>query len=56
MSARQTHAAIEFAKCMRAHRVPNFPDPMSSPNPTSSPSDSVLILQGLTFPHISGDR
>jgi len=35
LSAQQRHAAIQFARCMRAHGVPGFPDPTFNP-PSSS--------------------
>lgn len=31
--------ALEFARCMRAHGVSNYPDPGSGPGPQSSPVD-----------------
>jgi hypothetical protein len=43
-------AALAFAKCMRTHGVPNFPDPLVSP-PSSPPPGAVAIidLHGMAF-------
>jgi hypothetical protein len=38
MSAAEKKAALEFAQCMRAHGVPNFPDPGSGGPLSSRPS------------------
>ncbi len=38
-------AALAFAKCMRAHGLPHFPDPLSS-SPGSGP---LIALQGMIF-------
>jgi hypothetical protein len=46
MSESQRLAAIAFSKCMRKHRLPNFPDPTLS-SPGSSPT---LFLGVLDFP------
>ena len=46
MSESQKLAAIAFAKCMRKHGLPNFPDPTLS-SPGNSPT---LVLRGLEFP------
>jgi hypothetical protein len=35
-SAAQQRRALAFARCMRAHGVPNFPDPTSSGRPVRS--------------------
>ena len=43
-------AALAFAKCMRTHGVPSFPDPIVSA-PTSPPAGQVAILDlhGMAF-------
>jgi hypothetical protein len=43
-------AALAFAKCMRSHGVPNFPDPLTSA-PSSPPAGAVAIisLRGMAF-------
>jgi hypothetical protein len=43
-------AALAFAKCMRAHGVPNFPDPLMTA-PSSPPPGAVAILElrGMAF-------
>jgi hypothetical protein len=43
-------AALTFAKCMRAHGVPGFPDPLTSA-PSSPPAGAVAILdlRGMAF-------
>lgn len=43
-------AALAFAKCMRSHGLPDFPDPLTSV-PTSPPAGSVAIisLHGMAF-------
>ena len=43
-------AALAFAKCMRTHGVPNFPDPLVSA-PSSLPAGpvAVLDLHGMAF-------
>ena len=46
ISERQKLAALAFAKCMRAHGQPNFPDPTSGP-PTGA--TLVLALRGMVF-------
>lgn len=45
MSESQRLAAIRFAKCMRTHGQPNFPDPTLTA-PTGPP---VLALRGMVF-------
>jgi hypothetical protein len=39
-------AALAFAKCMRAHGLPHFPDPLSSFPGGSGP---IIALQGMMF-------
>jgi hypothetical protein len=39
-------AALAFARCMRAHGVPDFPDPALTP-PRNAPS--VFVLHGMVF-------
>jgi hypothetical protein len=43
---RDRAAALAFAKCMRTHGVPEFPDPDLS-SPTNAPR--VLVLRGMVF-------
>ncbi len=45
-SASEKLAALTFAKCMRAHGQPNFPDP-SLTAPVGAPR--VLVLRGMVF-------
>jgi hypothetical protein len=49
-SAHDTAAALAFAKCMRAHGVPDFPDPLTTA-PSSPPAGAVAILdlRGMAF-------
>jgi len=42
----QYRAGLRFAACMRAHGVPNFPDPLSG---SRSPTGLALSLDGVTF-------
>jgi hypothetical protein len=42
MSASQQAAALAFARCMRSHGVPNFPDPTFTATPSGGPSQQVL--------------
>lgn len=42
----QFQRALAFAKCVRAHGLPNFPDPLSSAPNGQGP---VLVLQGMMF-------
>jgi hypothetical protein len=44
--------AIEFANCMRAHGVPSFPDPTSTP-PANPPANGLAIGRGGVFLVIS---
>ncbi len=46
LSESQKLAALAFAKCMRSHGMPNFPDPTLSRSPTGL----ALYLQGMMFP------
>ncbi len=39
-------AALGFAKCMRGHGLPNFPDPSRSP---SAGPGNTLVLRGMVF-------
>jgi hypothetical protein len=43
----QRQNAFTFAKCMRAHGVPHFPDPTYSI--PSNPSTAVIALRGMVF-------
>lgn len=47
ITAAQRRRALAFARCMRTHGEPGFPDPVSSP-----PSGSTLafVVLGLVFP------
>lgn len=47
-------AGIKFADCMRAHGVPNFPDPTKGPGGegisiTMSPGSATLTVGGIPF-------
>jgi hypothetical protein len=44
--AQKIHA-IAFAKCMRTHGVPNWPDPRYGP--PSNPTTTVLAIHGMAF-------
>jgi hypothetical protein len=46
MSASERRAAVKFAECMRAHGVPNFPDPSDTPPPGVT---RILALHGMVF-------
>src|ERR1700678_2045188 len=39
--------AIAFAKCMRSHGVPDWPDPVYGP--PSNPTTTVLAIHGMAF-------
>ncbi len=39
-------AALKFAKCMRGHGLPDFPDPTRSP---SAGAGNVLAIRGMVF-------
>jgi hypothetical protein len=45
-SASRRLAALRFAQCMRAHGVPNFPDPTITPPASTAPT---LDLAGIYF-------
>lgn len=45
MSESQKLAALAFSKCMRAHGVPNFPDPAYNPGGNGP----VLSVRGMLF-------
>jgi hypothetical protein len=45
-AAADRQAALKLAKCMRAHGVPQFPDPLLSPSPHAQ---RVLVLRGMVF-------
>lgn len=45
-SKRQVAAALAFARCMRSHGEPNFPDPLQSAPAGSGP---IISLQGMLF-------
>jgi hypothetical protein len=49
-SAGSRAAALAFSKCMRAHGVPDFPDPLTT-SPSSPPAGAVAIidLRGMAF-------
>jgi hypothetical protein len=46
-SEAQRQQAFTFAKCMRAHGLPDFPDPTYSI--PSNPSTAVISLRGMVF-------
>jgi hypothetical protein len=46
-TAAQKAQAIAFAKCMRAHGVPDWPDPTYGP--PSNPTTTVLAIHGMAF-------
>jgi hypothetical protein len=46
-TAAQKAQAIAFAKCMRAHSVPDWPDPIYGP--PSNPTTTVLAIHGMAF-------
>jgi hypothetical protein len=48
----QKAQAIAFAKCMRAHGVPEWPDPVYGP--PSNPTTTVLAIHGMAFVFPSG--
>jgi hypothetical protein len=52
----QKAQAIAFAKCMRAHGVPDWPDPTSAPpsGPPSNPATTILAIHGMAFVFPSG--
>jgi hypothetical protein len=43
----QLAAALTYARCMRAHGVPNFPDPVTS---LASRGVNVIVDGGILFP------
>jgi hypothetical protein len=47
MTASELSRAFTFARCMRAHGVPSFPDPTQGTRPSSG--GPVLVLQGMLF-------
>jgi hypothetical protein len=46
-TAAERAALLTFARCMRAHRVPSFPDPVTF---LASRSTNVLVEGGMMFP------
>jgi hypothetical protein len=46
-TASQRTAMLKFAQCMRVHRVPNFPDPVTS---SASRNTDALVEGGMMFP------
>jgi hypothetical protein len=46
MSAGERQAALRFAQCMRAHGLPDFPDPTQRVTPGAT---LVLALRGMVF-------
>ena len=48
-------AALAFARCMRTHGLPDFPDPLTSP-PSSPPAGAAVIIElhGMAFELGSG--
>jgi hypothetical protein len=49
MSESQKLAAIAFARCVRKHGVPDFPDPSNASAAGPSPGHLVVDLRGMTF-------
>ena len=47
MSESELRRAFVFARCMRSHGQPNFPDPTQGAAPSNS--EPVLVLQGMFF-------
>jgi hypothetical protein len=47
MTASELSRAFAFARCMRAHGVPSFPDPTQGTRPSGG--GPVLVLQGMLF-------
>jgi hypothetical protein len=45
-STAELAAALKYARCMRAHGVPNLPDPVTSP---PAPSTNVIIVGAIFF-------
>lgn len=45
-TAAQFTAALAFAKCMRSHGLPHFPDPLATAAPGSGP---IISLRGMMF-------
>ena len=47
----QKAQAIAFAKCMRTHGVPDWPDPKYAPPsaPPSNPMTTILAIHGMAF-------
>jgi hypothetical protein len=42
--------AVAFAKCMRTHGEPNFPDPsLTAPSGPPGPQEAIISLHGMTF-------
>ncbi len=50
-TAAQKAQAIAFAKCMRTHGVPDWPDPKYAPPsaPPSNPTTTILAIHGMAF-------
>ena len=46
-TAAQRTAGVTYARCMRAHGVPNFPDPVTS---SPAPNTNAIVQGGLIFP------
>ena len=49
LSASRKRALVAFAKCMRAHGVPSFPDPLLTAPSAPSNGTSILDLHGAIF-------
>ena len=46
-SASEKVALLNLARCMRAHRLPNFPDPTTSPPPAPPPGSQTGNAVGI---------
>jgi hypothetical protein len=49
-SAADQQRALAFAKCMRSHGEPDFPDPtVRAPSGSPGPDQAIISLRGMTF-------
>jgi hypothetical protein len=49
LSASRRRALVAFARCVRAHGVPRFPDPLLTAPSAPSNGTSVIALHGAVF-------